>query len=135
MRSSSVLKQEATMALGFELFSLKALQRVASIFCLLSCVVVCQSNGHGPVTVPPPITHSPPHGGGSSAHAVQMDMSPFLQSGGIFPNLAATAASGPKRSECGIGALFPWADNLYMVSDIVTCTEHLAPGSSTRKFI
>eukprot|EP00117_Sycon_ciliatum_P032802 scpid90700/ scgid25367/ len=104
------------MALGFELFSLKALRRVPSIFCLLSCVVVCQSNGHGPVTVPPPITHSPPHGGGSSAHAMQMDMSPFLQSGGIFPNLAATAASGPKRSECGIGALFPWADNLYMVS-------------------
>ena len=35
---------------------------------------------------------------------------------GIFPSLAVTAESGPKRSECGIGALMPWADHLYMVT-------------------
>ena len=34
---------------------------------------------------------------------------------GNVPSLAATAASGPKRSECGIGALMPWADKLYYV--------------------
>eukprot|EP01065_Artemidia_motanka_P048573 TRINITY_DN7853_c0_g1_i1.p1 TRINITY_DN7853_c0_g1~~TRINITY_DN7853_c0_g1_i1.p1 ORF type:complete len:526 (+),score=122.31 TRINITY_DN7853_c0_g1_i1:62-1579(+) len=39
-----------------------------------------------------------------------------LQVGGIFPHLTATADSGPKRSEAGIGALMPWADRLYMVS-------------------
>jgi len=35
---------------------------------------------------------------------------------GIFPALTAYADSGPLRSESGIGALMPWADNLYMVS-------------------
>ncbi|EDQ88254.1 uncharacterized protein MONBRDRAFT_9225 [Monosiga brevicollis MX1] len=39
-----------------------------------------------------------------------------IQINGIFPGLTATAASGPTRSECGTGALMPWADNLYMVS-------------------
>ena len=41
---------------------------------------------------------------------------PGLSSGGIYPGLAVTADSVPKRSECGIGALMPWADKLYMVS-------------------
>lgn len=58
-------------------------------------------------------TISPPSGGNSSSHTmsgVNLGMS------GIFPALTATADSGPKRSECGIGALMPWADSLYMVS-------------------
>ena len=39
-----------------------------------------------------------------------------IEINGIFPGLSATAASSPKRSECGIGALMPWADRLYMIS-------------------
>ncbi|XP_035828517.1 uncharacterized protein LOC101845042 [Aplysia californica] len=39
-----------------------------------------------------------------------------LHVNGIFPSITATASSGPKRSECGTGALMPWADKLYMVS-------------------
>lgn len=35
---------------------------------------------------------------------------------GIFPSLSVSATSGPNRSECGIGALMPWADSLYLVS-------------------
>ena len=42
---------------------------------------------------------------------------------GIVPSLAVTAETAPvvpddlpKRSESGVGALFPWADRLYMVS-------------------
>ena len=36
-----------------------------------------------------------------------------LQINGIFPHLAVTAES---RSECGTGALMPWADRLYTVT-------------------
>lgn len=39
-----------------------------------------------------------------------------LQINGIFPHLAVTAESAPRRSECGVGALMPWADRLYMVT-------------------
>ena len=46
-----------------------------------------------------------------------------LNINGVIPSLAATADSAPdvppglpKRSECGIGALMPWADKLYMIS-------------------
>jgi hypothetical protein len=39
-----------------------------------------------------------------------------LHSNGIFPGLTATAETGPTRSESGTGALFPWADRLWMVS-------------------
>ena len=42
---------------------------------------------------------------------------------GVVPSLAVTAETAPvvpdglpKRSESGVGALFPWADRLYMVS-------------------
>lgn len=41
---------------------------------------------------------------------------PPLEVNGIFPSLAVKASSGPTRTECGIGALMPWADKLYMVS-------------------
>lgn len=41
---------------------------------------------------------------------------PPLEVNGIFPSLAVTASSGPNRTECGIGALMPWADKLYMVT-------------------
>lgn len=65
------------------------------------------------VTMPP----MPTPGGGSSSSTSenQMDLSGFLTTGGVFPHLTATADSGPKRSECGIGALMAWADHLYMV--------------------
>lgn len=39
-----------------------------------------------------------------------------IEVNGIFPGLAVTASSSPKRSECGIGALMSWADRLYMVT-------------------
>lgn len=39
-----------------------------------------------------------------------------INSNGIFPALTVTAASAPNRSECGVGALMPWADRLWMIS-------------------
>lgn len=42
--------------------------------------------------------------------------------------LAATASSAPKRSECGIGALMPWADHLYMVAGCHNRDSFLALG-------
>ena len=41
---------------------------------------------------------------------------PVLHGEGIYPGLTVTADSEGTRSECGIGALMPWADRLYMVS-------------------
>lgn len=38
------------------------------------------------------------------------------QSQGIFPQLAVFADSAHKRSECGIGALMPWMEKLYLVT-------------------
>ena len=34
----------------------------------------------------------------------------------FLPVWQVTADSGGKRSECGIGALMPWNDHLYLVS-------------------
>ncbi|KAL8586658.1 hypothetical protein ACOMHN_040166 [Nucella lapillus] len=57
--------------------------------------------------------NTPPHPSSANASSV-----PFAELGvnGIFPGLAVTAESGGARSECGIGALMPWNDHLYMVS-------------------
>jgi hypothetical protein len=38
-----------------------------------------------------------------------------LEIGGVLPRLAAVAGHAP-RTECGIGALMPWADRLWLVS-------------------
>ena len=35
---------------------------------------------------------------------------------GIFPHLCLKAGLGPPRTECGVGALFPWADRLWAVT-------------------
>ncbi len=35
---------------------------------------------------------------------------------GVAPNLALTAGLGPPRSECGVGALMPWAGRLWAIS-------------------
>ncbi|XP_064613873.1 LOW QUALITY PROTEIN: uncharacterized protein LOC135477633 [Liolophura sinensis] len=61
------------------------------------------------VDIPPPPT---PSSGNSSIASMQTP----IQIGGIFPNYSVLADTGPKRSECGIGALMAWADNLYLVS-------------------
>lgn len=39
-----------------------------------------------------------------------------LNVSGIFPHLCLKAELGPPRSECGVGALMPWADRLWAVS-------------------
>jgi hypothetical protein len=36
--------------------------------------------------------------------------------GGVMPDLCVTADLGPPRSECGVGALMPWAGSLWLVS-------------------
>ena len=51
-----------------------------------------------------------------SNQSSSVDVNVALNVAGIFPGLTATANSGAPRSECGIGALMPWADRLYMVS-------------------
>ncbi len=35
---------------------------------------------------------------------------------GVFPHLALEADLGPPRSECGVGALMPWAGRLWLVT-------------------
>lgn len=39
-----------------------------------------------------------------------------LQVGGVFPGLAVRADILPARSECGIGALMPWAGRLWLIT-------------------
>ena len=43
-----------------------------------------------------------------------------------LPNIGLKADSGPTRSECGIGALMPWADALWAV----TYNSHKSPTGS-----
>lgn len=62
--------------------------------------------------VDPPPPAPTPSSSNSSVSSMQMP----IQIAGIFPNYSVLAESGPKRSECGIGALMAWADNLYLVS-------------------
>ncbi|MGD2175198.1 MAG: hypothetical protein PVJ27_07330 [Candidatus Brocadiaceae bacterium] len=44
-----------------------------------------------------------------------MERAPY-QFGGVVPDLAMTADLGPPRSECGVGALMPWAGRLWAVT-------------------
>jgi hypothetical protein len=44
---------------------------------------------------------------------------------GIFPHLSVSADLLPDRNECGIGALMPWADRLWMI----TYVAHVGTGS------
>ncbi|CAG5122323.1 unnamed protein product, partial [Candidula unifasciata] len=68
----------------------------------------------GTTTIPtPPTIPTPSSGNSSSSGGIRILP---LQVNGIFPSLTVTAKSGPKRSECGTGALMPWADKLYVVS-------------------
>ena len=39
-----------------------------------------------------------------------------LQISGVVPSLALKAQPGPPRTECGVGALFAWADRLWAIS-------------------
>ncbi|MFO7956192.1 MAG: hypothetical protein R6X33_03750 [Candidatus Brocadiia bacterium] len=43
------------------------------------------------------------------------DHRPF-SAGGVIPSLALKAELGPPRSECGVGALMPWAGRLWAVT-------------------
>lgn len=81
------------------------------------CKCVCPYDINRPAsaqcaTVTPP---APPTPSGSNSSGIDIRIPP-LQANGIFPSLAVTADSGPARSECGTGALMPWANKLYMVS-------------------
>lgn len=64
-------------------------------------------------TMATPPTIPTPSSSNSSSEVIHI---PPLQVNGIFPSLTVTAKSGPVRSECGTGALMPWADKLYVVS-------------------
>uniref|UniRef100_A0A0B7B8Z5 Olfactomedin-like domain-containing protein n=1 Tax=Arion vulgaris TaxID=1028688 RepID=A0A0B7B8Z5_9EUPU len=82
-----------------------------------SCKCVCPYQANTAelkkcAVVEPPTPPTP----SSNNSSVSDVPSPPLHVNGIFPSLAATAASGPDRTECGTGALMPWADKLYMVS-------------------
>ncbi|BFZ09877.1 hypothetical protein BsWGS_12916 [Bradybaena similaris] len=66
---------------------------------------------HPTMPTPPPIPT--PSSSNSSSEVIHI---PPLQVNGIFPSLTVTAKSGPARSECGTGAMMPWADKLYVVS-------------------
>lgn len=40
----------------------------------------------------------------------------FVHVSGVFPGLGARADMTPRRSECGIGALMPWAGKLWLIT-------------------
>ena len=42
--------------------------------------------------------------------------SELINISGVLPGLALTAELGPPRTECGVGALFAWADRLWVVT-------------------
>ena len=88
-------------------------------FCVLTAVGIQfhqQSNSQNdeiefePMTMPTGVVPPPPSHMSSQSSALP------LQINGIFPSLAVSAESAPHRSECGVGALMPWADRLYMVT-------------------
>ncbi len=43
-------------------------------------------------------------------------MTQHLNVSGIFPHLALAAELGPPRTECGVGALMPWAGKLWVIT-------------------
>ena len=45
-----------------------------------------------------------------------MKKSKLLNVSGVFPSLSIKADLGPPRSECGVGALMPWAEKLWAVA-------------------
>ena len=42
--------------------------------------------------------------------------------GGVVPSLCLKAELGPPRSECGVGALMPWADRLWAIEQALRKT-------------
>ena len=48
-------------------------------------------------------------------HVSHAQTAPFHVSG-VLPSIVGTAASAPKRSECGVGAMMAWADALWYVT-------------------
>lgn len=51
-----------------------------------------------------------------SAASAALAQSTPLHVSGVFPTIAGTAESAPKRSECGVGAMMAWNDLLYYVT-------------------
>ena len=51
--------------------------------------------------------------------------------GGVIPSLAQVGDLGPPRSECGVGALLPWAGKLYL-QPYVSHTESSGRGVSLK---
>lgn len=43
-------------------------------------------------------------------------MTQHLNISGVFPHLALGAELGPPRTECGVGALMPWANKLWVIT-------------------
>ncbi|MBN1417592.1 MAG: twin-arginine translocation signal domain-containing protein [Planctomycetes bacterium] len=55
-------------------------------------------------------------GAGMAAASEPPDAGAPVQVDGVFPGLAVRADAVPARSECGIGALMPWAGRLWFVT-------------------
>eukprot|EP00117_Sycon_ciliatum_P049342 scpid54540/ scgid0282/ len=99
----------------------RACRSLALIIAVLKCLSIMPARSfsqyrfeHEGNAIP---TMSPPHASNSSTGETGFAiLESYANVNGIFPGITATAASGPVRSESGIGALMPWADSLYMVS-------------------
>ena len=74
---------------------------------LLACTGILQTRSVAEAPAPEDLRRAP----GKQV----ISSSPPFQAGGVFPHLAAVAGHVP-RSECGIGALMPWADRLWFIS-------------------
>jgi len=61
---------------------------------------------------PTPTAAVSQHGVAASGNA----SGPQISMSGVCPSLAVTADMVPARSECGIGALIPWANKLWLIS-------------------
>ena len=98
----------------------RACRSLALIIAVLKCLSIMPASSfsqyrfeHEENAIP---TMSPPHASNSSTGETGFAiLESYANVNGIFPGITATAASGPVRSESGIGALMPWADSLYMV--------------------
>ena len=62
------------------------------------------------------VRSDPAAGGGQMVGASGGRPGPLLNMSGVSPSLCVTADMVPRRSECGIGALMPWANRLWLVS-------------------
>lgn len=94
--------------------SIRALRLSAAVLALALCPALIAHEGKDK------------EGGGRPEQPVPTAPSPSVALSGIIPKLTATSGLKGPKSECGIGALVPWADRLWLITYVAS-----GPGSGT----